>query len=84
MYSTLGKGIIIGVIIGVVAAGLILTYTNVFEVLQPEVKSSVDKAKNAISQVDGSEVVERAEEVTDKIKETTDKIKITNPLESKE
>ena len=80
----MGKGVIIGVIVVIVAAGLILTYTNAFEVLQPEVESSVGKAKNAISQVDGKDVVEKAEEVTDKIKETTDKIKVNNPLEPKE
>ena len=80
----MGKGIIIGIIVGVVAAGLILTYTNTFDVLKPEIESSVDTAKDAISQVDGAKVVEKAEEVTEKIKETTDKIEVTNPLKSQE
>ena len=80
----MGKGIIIGIIIGVVAAGLILTYTNTFDVLKPEIESSVDTAKDAISKVDGAKVVEKAEEVTKKIKETTDKIEVTNPLKPKE
>lgn len=80
----MGKGIIIGIIIGIVAAGLILTYTNTFDVLKPEIESSVDTAKDAISKVDGAKVVEKAEEVTDKIKNTTDKIMVNNPLEPKE
>ena len=75
----MGKGIIIGAIIGIVIAGLILTYTNAFEVLRPEVESSMDTAKNAISKVDGKDVVDKAEEATEKIKEVTDKIKITDP-----
>jgi len=80
----MGKGIIIGIIIGVVVAGLILTYTNMFDVLKPEIESSVDTAKDAISQVDGATVVEKVEEVTEKIKDTTDKIKVNNPLKLKE
>lgn len=75
----MGKGIIIGIIVGIVAAGLILTYTNALEVLQPEVESSVDKAKDAISKVEGKDVVEKAEEASEKIKEVTDKIKVTTP-----
>ncbi len=80
----MGKGIIMGIIISIVAAGLILTYTNTFDVLKPEIESSVDTAKDAISRVDGAKVVEKAEEVTDKIKDTADKIKVNNPLEPKE
>lgn len=78
----MGKGILIGILIGIVAAGFILTYTNTFDVLKPEIESSVDTAKDAISEVDGATVVEKAEEVTDKIKDTTDKIKVNNPLDS--
>lgn len=80
----MAKGIIIGIIIGIVAAGLILTYTNTFDVLKPEIESSVDTAKDAISQVDGAKVVEKAEEVTEKIKEKTEEIEVTNPLKPKE
>ena len=80
----MGKGVIIGIIIGVIAAGIIITYTNTLDVLKPEIESSVDTAKNAISKVDGKEVVEKAEEVTGKIKNVTDQIKVTNPLEPKE
>jgi len=74
----MGKGIIIGVIIGIAIAGLILTYTNAFEVLRPEVESSVDTAKDAISKVDGKDVVEKAEEASEKIKGITEKIKVTD------
>lgn len=77
------KGII-GIIIGAITVGDILYYTNTADVLKPEIKSSIDSAKNVISEVDGKEVVGKAEEVTNKIKNVTDKIKMTNPLEPKE
>ncbi len=73
------KGIIIGAIIGIAIAGLILTYTNAFEVLRPGVESSVNTVKDAISKVDGKDVVEKAEETSEKIKGITEKIKITDP-----
>ena len=73
------KEIIIGAIIGIAIAGLILTYTNAFEVLRPGVESSVNTVKDAISKVDGKDVVEKAEETSEKIKGITEKIKITDP-----
>ncbi|MDH3488884.1 MAG: hypothetical protein OEL56_00390 [Nitrosopumilus sp.] len=75
----MGKGVIIGIIIGIAITGLILTYTNTFEVLRPEVESSVDTAKDTISKIDGKDVVKKAEEASNKIKEVADKIKITDP-----
>ncbi|MCA9812869.1 MAG: hypothetical protein KC483_08420 [Nitrosarchaeum sp.] len=78
------KGIIIGIVVGVIAIMGILAYTNAAEVLKPEIETSVDKAKDTISQIEGKEVVKKAEEVTDKIKNVTGKIKVTNPLEPKE
>jgi len=75
----MGKGTIIGIIIGIAVAGFILTYTNAFEVLKPEVESSVDTAKDVISKVDGKDVVEKAEEASNKLKEISEKIKITDP-----
>ena len=80
----MGNGIIIGIIIGIIAVGGILLYTNTIDVLKPEIESSVDTAKDAISKVDGNDVVEKAEEVSNKIKDVTDQIKVTNPLEPKE
>ena len=78
------KGIIIGIIISIIVVGGILLYTNALDVLKPEIESSVDTAKDAISKVDGTDVVEKAEEVSNKIKDVTEKIKVTNPLEPKE
>ena len=75
----MSKGIIIGAIIGIAIAGLILTYTNAFEVLRPEVESSVNTAKDAISKVDVKDVVEKVEETSEKIKGITEKIKIADP-----
>lgn len=79
MKLSVSKGIMMGAIMAIVIAVLILTYTNTFEVLKPEVESSIDTAKDAISKVDGKEVVEKAEETTEKIKSVTEKIKITDP-----
>ena len=75
------KGIIIGIIVVAVAIGMILIYTNAYDVLKPEVEPVVDTAKDAISQVNGDDVVEKAGEVSEKIKEVTGKIKVNNPLE---
>ncbi|MDH3279179.1 MAG: hypothetical protein OEL84_07235 [Nitrosopumilus sp.] len=80
----MAKGIIIVIIIGIIVVGGILLYTNTLDVLKPEIESSVDTAKDAISKVDGNDVVEKAEEVSNKIKDVTEKIKVTNPLEPKE
>lgn len=80
----MAKGIIIGVIVAVTAIGLILTYTNTYDVLKPEVEPVVDTAKDAISRIDGNDVVGKAEEVTEKLKNVTNKIKVNNPIEPKE
>ena len=80
----MGNGIIIGIIIGIIAVGVVLLYTNTIDVLKPEIESSVDTAKDAISKVDGNDVVEKAEVISNKIKDVTDQIKVTNPLEPKE
>jgi len=77
----MGKGVIIGIIIGIVVAGLILIYTNTADVLKPEIESSVDTAKDTLLQVDRNDVIEKAEEISDKIKDVTGKIKVTNPLD---
>ena len=71
-------------IVVVVAIGLILAYTNIYDVLKPEIEPAVDTAKDAISKVDGDDVIEKAEEITYKIKDVTDQIKVNNPLEPKE
>ena len=78
------KGIVIGIIAGVIVIAGILIYTNTAEVLKPEIETAADKAKNTMSQIEGKEVVKKAEEVTEKIKNVTDKIKVVNPLESKQ
>ena len=82
--APVAKGIIIGIIVVAIAIGLILAYTNTYDVLKPEVEPVVENARDAISRVDGEDVVEKAGEVTDKIKDVTDKIKVNNPLEPKE
>ena len=74
------KGVVIGIIITIVAIGGILAYTNIFELAKPGIKSSVDTAKDAISKVEGKDVVEKAEEVSTQVKNVTDQIEVTNPL----
>jgi len=80
----MGKGLIIGIIVGIVVVGIVLTYTNTIDVLEPEIESSVGSAKDIISQVNRNDVVEKAEELSDQIKYVTGKIKVIDPLESKE
>ena len=78
------KGIIIGIIVTVIAIGLILTYTNTYDVLKPEVEPVIDTTKDAISKVDGDDVMDKADEITGKIKNVTSKIKVNNPLDPTE
>jgi len=80
----MAKGIIIGIIIGAIVAGGLVFYTNALDVLKPEIESSVDTAKDAISKVDGKDVIEKTEQVSSKIKDIAEKIKVTNPLDPKE
>ena len=70
----IGIGIIIVVII------FVFLYTNIFDLAKPTVEKSVDSAKDAISKVDGKDVVAGAEKVSSVIKNETAKIEIKNPL----
>ena len=74
------KGIIIGIAIAIIVVFIIFLYTNVFELVSPTVVDSVDSAKDAISQVDGSEVIEGAEIVSETIVNETSKIEIKDPF----
>ena len=78
----MGKGIVFGIITVIVIIGVILASTNTVEVLKPDIETTVGTAKEVISQVDGNDVVEKAEQVSNKIKDITEKIKISNPLDS--
>jgi len=80
----MGKGTIIGIIIIIISAGLILTYTNAFDVLKQEISPSIDTIKKEVSKVEGKDVVEKAEETSEKIKEITEKIKLTESMETKD
>ncbi|MFQ5441074.1 MAG: hypothetical protein ACE5DL_06390 [Nitrosopumilaceae archaeon] len=74
------KGTIIGIAVAIVAIFIVFLYTNVFELVSPTVVESVDSAKDAISQVDGSDVVEEAEKVSETIVNETSKIEIKDPF----
>ncbi|MEJ2272687.1 MAG: hypothetical protein P8X91_09495 [Candidatus Bathyarchaeota archaeon] len=69
-----GVGIIAAIVIGV------YLYTNIFDLAQPTVEKSVDSAKDAISKVDGKDVVAGAEKVSSAIKNETSKIEIKDPF----
>ena len=77
------KGVIIGVIIAVAVVVGVLLYTNIFELAKPGIESGVDTAKDALSKVEGKDVVDKIGEAQESIKNTTDQIVITNPLEPK-
>jgi predicted metalloprotease len=77
------KGVLIGIIIVVVAIVAILVYTNIFELAKPGIESSVDTAKDAISKVEGKDVVKKADEISTQVKNVTDQIEVTNPFDPK-
>ena len=70
----------IGITVVVIAVVVVFLYTNVFELISPTVVNSVDSAKDVISQVDGSDVVEGAEIVSETITNETSKIEIKDPF----
>jgi len=71
---------LIGIGIIIVAIIFVFLYTNIFDLAKPTVEKSVDSAKDAISKVDGKDVVAGAEKVSSVIKNETAKIEIKNPL----
>ena len=70
----------IGIAVVVIAVVVVFLYTNIFELISPTVVDSVDSAKDVISQVDGSDVVEGAEIVSETITNETSKIEIKDPF----
>jgi hypothetical protein len=74
------KGTYIGVAVVIVAVVVVFLYTNVFELVSPTVVDTVDSAKDVISQVDGSDVIEGAETVSEAIANETSKIEIKDPF----
>lgn len=68
--------------IGIASVGIVVLFlfTNVFEITKPTVDQSVVTVKDAISQVDGEDVVSGAESISSKIIDETSKIKLENPL----
>ena len=75
------KGKYIGAGVIAVAIIVVLVFTNVYDLAKPTVEQGVDSAKDAISQVDGKDVVSGAEKVSSAIKNETDKIEIKDPFE---
>ena len=71
----------VGVAIIAVALIAVYLYTNIFDLAKPTVEKSVDSAKDAISKVDGKDVVAGAEKVSSAIKNETSKIEIKDPFE---
>jgi len=71
----------VGVGVAAVVIAAVYLYTNIFDLAQPTVEKSVDSAKDAISKVDGKDVVAGAEKVSSAIKNETSKIEIKDPFE---
>lgn len=75
------KGKYIGAGVIGVAIIVVLLFTNVYDLAKPTVEQGVDSAKDAISKVDGKDVVSGAETVSSAIKNETAKIEIKDPFE---
>ena len=72
---------IVGAGLVIVAIIAVYLYTNIFDLAKPTVEKSVDTAKDAISKVEGKDVVSGAEKVSSAIKNETSKIQIKDPFE---
>jgi len=75
------KGAYAGIAIAVVVIIVVFLYTNVFELAAPVVEDSVVTAKDAISQIEGDDVVKGAEDVSEAIQNETSKIEVQDPFE---
>ncbi len=74
------KGTYVGMGIAGVTIIVVFLFTNVFELAKPTVDLSVVSAKDAISQVNGADVVSGAELISSSIMNETSKIEIENPF----
>lgn len=72
------NGTYIGIGITSVAIIAVFLFTNVFELGKPIIDQSVVSAKDAISQVNGADVVSGVESVSSSIINETSKIEIEN------
>ena len=79
VWIKMNKGAAIGFGIAIIAVILIAYYTNIFELAKPGVDKTISSTKDAVSQVQGKDVVAGSEKVTSDIKNETAKIKIKNP-----
>ena len=75
------KGKYIGAGVVAVAVIVVLLFTNVYDLAKPTVEQGVESAKEAVSQVDGKDVVSGAETVSSAIEKETSKIELKNPFE---
>lgn len=63
-----------------IAIGILL-FTNVYELATPAIEESVDSAKDAVSQVDGKDMVSGAEKVSLAIQNETAIIEVRDPFD---
>jgi hypothetical protein len=79
--SEMGKtGAAVGAGIAIAAIIVVALFTNVFELAKPGVDKTIETTKDAVSQVEGKDVVTGVEIVSEKILNETSKIEIKNPL----
>jgi len=74
------KGTYVGIGIAIIVIVIVFFYTNIFELVKPSVDQSVVSTKEAISNVEGKDVVSGVETISSGIQNETSKIEITNPF----
>ena len=75
----MSKGAAIGFGVAIIAIILIAYYTNIFELAKPGIDKTISATKEAVSKVQGKDVVTGSEKVSSDIKNETSQIKIKNP-----
>ncbi len=74
------NGTYVGIGIAIIAIVAVFLYTNIFELAKPSVDQSVGSTKDAISKIEGKDVVSGVEKISSDIQNETSKIEITRPF----
>ena len=77
----MGKSVLIGIAI-VVAIGVVLYFTNIYDLARPAVEKTINSTENVASSVTvkGKDVVSEIKTVSNNVQNVTSQIKIKNPL----
>ena len=76
----MGKSVLIGIAI-VVAIGVVLYFTNIYDLARPAVEKTINSTENVASSVTvkGKDVVSEIKTVSNNVQNVTSQIKIKNP-----